>query len=138
MWYAYVIGYFCSLAAHFLIDPIANRMWECLGWKGDNDIRFRPDVWQPRVVGVVERVLYTSALLMGKGEFIGLWVAIKAAGQWKRWGEEIEIDGRFLEGRSLYQNFLIGNALSILYAATGAQLVTWIGNGCKSGIVSPA
>jgi hypothetical protein len=50
------------------------------------------------VIGLVERVLYTAFLQIGQAQFIGFWLAIKVAGQWKRWGELTEIDGRILEG----------------------------------------
>ena len=120
MWLAHFVGYTYSvLVGNALISLVSDRMWRCLGWKGPGDRQFRPDAWQPRVVGVVERALYTAALQTGQGDFIGFWLAVKAAGQWKRWGESVE-------GRSIYQNFLIGNGLSIAYAATGAQLIRWV------------
>jgi len=129
MWYAYVIGYgFAVIIGHFLIKLVADRMWKALGWKGPEDTIFRPDVWQPQVIGVVERTLYTASLQIGIGEFIGFWLAVKVAGQWNRWGEEKEYEGRPLHGRSIYQNFLIGNGLSILYSAVGFKLIEWLTN----------
>ncbi len=63
--------------------------------------------WPPVFVGLCEAVLYPTSFLFGKPEFIGVWLAIKAAGNWKLWQVDVE-------GRIRFQLFLIGNALSIL------------------------
>lgn len=124
MWYAQVIGYlFAVVVGYSLIKLVGDPMWELIGWKkADNG--FRPDKWQPLVVGVVERVLYVATLQAGRGEFIGVWLALKVAGQWRRWSQPAEPG--IPEGRSIYQNFLIGNGLSILYALVGFKLIEWI------------
>lgn len=140
MWYASVIGYaFAILIGTILTKPVVDCMWDCLGWKLVKDTNFRPDNWQPKVIGVVERTLYVAVLQIGKGEVIGFWLALKVAGQWKRWGEEKEFEGHLLHGRSVYQNFLIGNALSILYAFEGYKIINWITYGqILESIIFPA
>jgi len=56
-------------------------------------------------VGFAEAILYPTALLVGQPEFIGVWLALKVAGQWKEWKAGYE-------GRApRFNRFLIGSAL---------------------------
>jgi hypothetical protein len=59
-------------------------------------------------------------LEIGKGELIGVWLALKAAGQWQVWKEATS------EGRATYQVFLIGSGLSVLYAGAGFKIIGWM------------
>jgi len=140
IWFSQTIGYaFAVVVGGLATKLVSDRMWECLGWKKHiNPDNFRPDVWQPRVTGIVERVLYVATLQVGKGEFIGFWLALKVAGQWSRWTKESEPGGNGPQGRSIYQNFLIGNALSVLYALVGFKLIEWLSSGAlaRSLVVS--
>ena len=74
------------------------------------------------IVGLLERFLYTTTWLMGKeaSAFIGIWLVLKTAGQWGRWGEE--------EGRAIYNVFLVGSALSLIFGVLGALLIKWLAN----------
>lgn len=127
MWYANAIGYiFAVFVGDFAIRKISDRMWQCLGWSKSETPNIRPDVWQPRLTGIVERVLYVAAFQVGKPEFIGVWLALKVAGQWTRWSKEPNTGENVPQGRSIYQNFLIGNALSVIYALVGFKLIEWI------------
>jgi hypothetical protein len=78
------------------------------------------DAWSPAVVGLCEGVLYPLSLAIGKGEFIGVWLAIKVAGQWARWSGD-PVDGTTFDldalnqGRRRFNAFLVGNALSIMF-----------------------
>lgn len=128
MWYAQVIGYFFAVViGDLLIKLVVDRLWECIRPKQlDDPQKYRPDKWQPRLVGVIERVLYVATLQFGKGEFIGFWLALKVAGQWTRWSKEPQTGEKIPHGRSIYQNFLIGNALSVLYAFVGFRVIEWI------------
>ena len=79
------LGYiFAVVIGHFFIRWIVDEMWKETGWDGTN-YDDRPGYYQPRLVGLIERVLYLGSLQMGKPEFIGLWLALKVAGQWNRW-----------------------------------------------------
>lgn len=91
------------------------------------------NLWPPAIMGVCESIMYPMALFFGKLEFIGVWLAIKVAGQWSRWNpvpqggsaseENVE---RSNEGRRRYAAFLVGNALSIMAACiTWAALKMW-------------
>ena len=65
---------------------------------------------------------------MAKPEFIGVWLALKVAGQWQQWSEDkpYREGGPTIVGRQLFNIFLIGNALSITYAVVGAQAIGWL------------
>ena len=60
-----------------------------------NDARKRINSYPPAIVGLCEAVLYPSSFLMGKPEFIGVWLALKV-------------------GRRRFNRFLVGNALSVI------------------------
>jgi len=124
--WSYIIGYlFAVVIAHLPISWVVDQMWECIGWTKKTSNSIRPEYWQPGVLGCVERFLYAASFQLGKPEFIGVWLALKVAGQWKRWGEDQEYEGRLIAGRAIYNIFLIGNALSVSYAVIGAKLVEW-------------
>lgn len=72
-----------------------------------NDAKKRINSYPPAIVGLCEAVLYPSSFLMGKPEFIGVWLALKVAGQWKMWQDN-------QVGRRRFNRFLVGNALSVI------------------------
>lgn len=82
-----------------------------------------PDIWSSTFVGLCESVMYPTALLVGKSEFIAFWLAIKVAAGWLRWtgidtnrskqgGKLTDLN----EARRHFNRFLVGNALSIMAA----------------------
>ncbi|MEX2030541.1 MAG: hypothetical protein WD906_06185 [Anaerolineales bacterium] len=86
--------------------------------------------WRAGVVGFVERTLYTTAFLMAIPEFIAVWLALKVAGQWERWKQDWSSKGRSTElkakkdtSRAMYSGYLLGNALSLTFGATGAVMI---------------
>ncbi len=127
---SYVVGFLYALfVGHFFIELVLGRITFI------SDIVFQreelervdityPEGWrlkyQPKLIGFIERTLYMSALIYGRGEFIAIWLGLKVAGGWKRWQHE-------KYGRYLYSSSLIGN-LSVLYALVGFMLakgLTW-------------
>ena len=64
-------------------------------------------------LGIVERGLYTTALLIGAPSWIAVWLALKVAAQWKRWQSD---------ERASYNVFLIGNAISVAFGILGAWI----------------
>ncbi|MFH1230693.1 MAG: hypothetical protein V1709_04265 [Planctomycetota bacterium] len=75
----------------------------------------RADFYGPSLIGVCEHILYPIALIKGIPEFIGVWLALKVAGQWKRWSPDDRDLTKADDGRRLFNKFLIGNALSIMF-----------------------
>jgi hypothetical protein len=79
--------------------------------------------------------MYPMAFFFGKPEFIGVWLAVKVAGQWVRWkgdvGQPQASDSfdleRLNEGRRRFNGFLVGNSLSIISGAvTWGALKIWV------------
>ncbi len=119
LWWHYVIGYaFSLIAGSLLIGIVINRAW-------DEFPISRPYSWHPAAIGLLERSLFTSAYLLDQGEFIAVWLAIKAAGQWNRWAEDVkDSNGKVLvPGRSIYNVFILGAGLSVIYGVVGALLI---------------
>ena len=124
--YSIPVGYlFAILIGHFFVRLVTDAMWKETGWDGKS-YDDRPAYYQPRLVGIIERALYVMSFQIGKPEFIGLWLALKIAGQWHRWGAGSIVSGRKIEGRVFYNIFLVGSGLSIIYAATGAKLIEFL------------
>ena len=52
---------------------------------------------------------------------------MKVAGQWTQWStDQVLEDGRRLNGRAVFHIFLLGNALSIVFAFLGFQTSRWL------------
>lgn len=66
----------------------------------------RENFFPPAIIGLFESVMYPIFILVGKPEYIGGWLALKVAGNWKRWQEDDEARRRFYK-------FLIGNLFTI-------------------------
>ena len=125
--WSHFLGAAClGVVAHHLVVFSAARIAGGL-LKIDSD--FTPtDRLAPALTGLCEAVLYPAALFLGKPEFIGVWLAIKVAGQWVRWsgtptGAEASV-ATLNRGRRLFNRFLIGNAISVL-----AGLALWFALG---------
>ncbi len=71
------------------------------------------DHFQTFILGVMELSIYPILLIANKPEYIGGWLALKTLPQWSRWTEE----------RWVYNRFLIGNALIIVYSYFVARWV---------------
>jgi hypothetical protein len=91
------------------------------------------DYLSAALIGISESIMYPITILIGKPEFIGFWIAAKAAGNWIQWtgerptarekdgnkeetNEEIKHMGTVYEGFRRFSRFLIGSAFSILWA----------------------
>ena len=107
-WQPYIWGYlFSLLGGHLAVQAIIRPLY------GEQNEGTDPTV----VVGYVERVLYTSAVLLDVPSVIGFWLAIKVIGNWK--------DPDRTKPRSLINTFLAGTVVSLLYGTVGGQTVVW-------------
>lgn len=128
-------GYiFAVIAGHFAISKYIDRLWFLIGWQTSNPDE-RPAHYLAYLLGIIERSLYFAALLANKPEFVGIWLALKVAGQWNRWGEKAKIGTVELEGRVFYNIFLIGSGLSIAYAFVGANIFMSMGKHEDKGYI---
>jgi hypothetical protein len=67
------------------------------------------------LVGIVERILYVYALVYCFPEWIIFWLTFKVAVTWRWRSAEDQVIGHNI--------FLIGNALSIIFALLGAWII---------------
>ena len=126
-WISYVFGYFFAvIIGHWCISWIVSTLWGASGWLEDN--RVRPFGYSPSLVGLVERTLYLISLQLAHPEFIAVWLAMKVAGQWKRWEEGATIRSTSIPGRAFYNFFLIGTGFSIAYSAAGYAIIYSLNN----------
>ena len=85
------------------------------------------------VIGFLESLLFTIAIIVGYPVFIGAWLAFKVAAKWQTWAyvirlseldaedlasDEFEVRARF--GTWLHARFIIGVLLNILISVIGA------------------
>ena len=118
MWHIFVLGYgFSLVVGHYIVKLNVDSLWKKIG-SGDTIIRHP---WHPAFIGMIERVMYTSCVLLGWQNFIAVWLALKAVPQWRLWTEGI----KDLQGRAIFNIFLIGNALSVIYGVAGGLIVKW-------------
>jgi len=126
-WYALLLGYgFPVLVGVLLMKNVVERLWECIIPRGASQTNSRPETWQPRVLAFLESVLYIAFLQLGQAWFIGVWMAFKIAGHWKRWGDSGDEKTMKPPGYVVYNVFLIGNGLLIVFAYVGYKLIGWI------------
>lgn len=118
------LGFLVSvIVGHFAIRFAAREMWLAVDLDPDAQ-PLRPSPWQPEALGLVERSLFTAAILTGFEAFVAVWIALKTAAQWTSWGVDHEgmRTGRTVTGREVYVNFMLGTGLSVAFAATGAYV----------------
>ena|SRR3989338_6775137 len=127
----YLIGYIvaCSLSFIF-IDLIYQELWrEIKDELEDKDHKLHR--WYGAIIGLLEQVMYITAILLDKFEFIGIWLAFKVIGRWERSRIEFEQNsnkGKLgkLQTHAIYSIFTIGNALSIIYSVVGWKIICWL------------
>lgn len=112
----YVLGYVFSVCiGDFLCQMILEH--------GYTDTPKENNIY-PRIVGWIERFLYTTAFLIGQTNFVAIWFGLKVASRWEAAKLEKNEKSETKKYRE-YQEFLIGNGLSLLYAATGWKIIKW-------------
>ena len=129
----HIVGYLYSLLiGTWLIYYLADYTGKAIGEFKEGEY-YR---WTASMVGVTERLLYTSAILFSKLEFIGIWFLLKVASQWRRWGEKDKTiktenandeKGAYRE-RANFNSFLINTGLSLAYGVLGGEIIIWLKN----------
>jgi len=126
-YYAYGV-----IVAHFMISGVVAQMWAILREEAKREPQpivststpsqaaLRTYPWQTAVVGISERTLYIASVQVGRPEFIALWLTLKTVARSRRWTQESSVPGR-----AIYNNFLAGNAMSILYSLVAAGGIEW-------------
>jgi uncharacterized integral membrane protein len=107
---ALVLGFaFSTLGGHLLVRFVVGLLRKRIATDRDPT----PEIFTS-VQGMVERVLYTGSLYSGQPALVGVWLVLKTASQFKRWGA--------MPGHMI---FLVGSGLSLIYAAVGARMIEW-------------
>lgn len=106
-----VLGVFAwtTVASHFIVIRVQRGLRKAFQLDVSslsNPIAHRPST----LIGILESVMFPVAFLIGKSEFIGLWLTLKVAIGWKEWSDLGH------PGRSRFYLFLIGTALVIGFA----------------------
>jgi hypothetical protein len=129
--WSYFFGYIFACGGSFIfIRIIYNELWkEIKEESADRDHSLH--LWYGQVIGIVEGIMYVTAFLLDKWEFIGIWLAFKVVGRWERSRIEFQqkkkrgILGK-LETHAIYSIFTIGNALSLVYAFFGYKIIRYL------------
>lgn len=109
MLWAYILGFGFSVSVGLLIGFVTDTM---RGGETDRE-------WQKRLEGSVEQVLYTSSVIIGQAVLIAAWLGIKTAAQWQGWTQRKDLSDKYL------CPYFVGNALSVVVAITGANMIEW-------------
>lgn len=127
-WFWYGVGFgFSALVGGWLIKPLLHEMHGKVNAyvRGTNPQyhiglrEIRPFTSFPTICGYIERPLYTASWLIGRPEFIGVWLVVKMAARWT-------LPKDPLDSRHRYYPVLVGNLLSVLYGVVGAIVIKWL------------
>lgn len=127
--------YLVSIAlTNFLVAILVSRLknWLVLDEQASPVTNTRASA----LVGLCESILYPTAFISERFEFVGVWLAIKGVSQWAGWKEDpeqtcqkVEVggDSKAFRARRRFNAFLVGNALSLMAAGvTWAALKIWV------------
>ena len=73
--------------------------------------------------GYLEIILYGGSFLVGKPEFVILWIGVKTALKWDRKPKQEQVLND-TDRRGMYHSFLLGTALNIIFGFISACFVT--------------
>ena len=127
----YLAGFcFSIIGGAISIWVATGALWKSIGRPRNRaDEELHPDPQLPAQVGVLERSLYTASILVGKEQFIAVWLALKMIPKWS-WYRPSRGNGRNgtsdttkePSDRSVFNIYLIGNGLSIAYGVAGGLI----------------
>lgn len=108
----FVIGGISDLLVNFVIGNI----WSNKSLKVDNKLisDLKKVSWLPRTVGIFERIIFTTSFIIGKYEYVAIWLGLKVVGSWKDNSNENKKKTKSNLWRIRENIFLIGTALSLI------------------------
>jgi len=126
-WCRIILGFvFSVVVGHFLLWLLIEKvLWPCAEKKqtlAEKRKPIRQKVHLSWLVGVVERLLYTSALIIGAWQWVGIWLALKVIARWQQSPQndpEIQRAPTILDSSNIW---LIGTGLSVLFGFVGAWI----------------
>jgi hypothetical protein len=114
------IGYAYSIFAGVIFVRCFSRLaYEKIGEYNPKD-SLKSFRWTANLVGILERIIYTSSIIFGVQSFIPIWLGVKIISQWKK--------GEIENGRAMFNIYLIGTGLSLAYGSAGGQIILWLRN----------
>lgn len=75
------------------------------------------------LLGYLERFAFTMAIYFNMSAFVGIWLGIKFIGRWSPEGFHVENPDDKKKAPAAINIFLIGNLVSLLFAALGAYIM---------------
>lgn len=132
--YAIIVG---SILIKFIMDELKEKI-RYLPFAFSNEDKLAYG-WYAQGVGVFDLILYISAMLIGKYEFIAIWLAFKVAGRWesarlekdsieddiKEASKKKSLNLHLIINNALYNIFTIGNALVLIWAGATYKSITY-------------
>jgi len=91
---------------------VQKYLWPKLIREGENVPHL--DHSPTEILGLVERLLYMTALMVGASQFVGVWLVVKAAVRWR----QVKEDTEYGTGTDII--WLTGTGLNLLTAFVGA------------------
>ena len=113
----FLIGYvFSAFVGHLIVSWAVGSLWQASGEKEYDSLRPPAPIrfWH----GVMERIIYTSVVVLGKPEGIAVWLAFKAIMRWRI----RENHPAHISGSNIY---MIGTALNVAIGVIGAFIAKW-------------
>jgi hypothetical protein len=108
IWYA--VGFGFSLFAGLLIWYTHKYLY----YKFHKD---QSTGWRSSYTGLVERGLYTGALLADYPAFVGIWLTLKSVSHWERFKADAKLGNG--EATAKFNGYFVDTGLSIAYGFAG-------------------
>ncbi len=127
-----IIAYGISIyIGHLIVFPISDDAYFITLKEKYEQWEIGPHRWTSICVGILERIIITTSLIFGVTGVLAIWYGIKIISKVNVWNEEKKDDARnetvkHGRGRALFNIYLIGTALSLIYGAFGAQVFYWL------------
>lgn len=116
---AIAIGYAYSVfIGHFLLSWFSRTAR--LPGESLDDQEDITQPWTKDLVGMIDRVIYTSSILFDAKEFIVVWLAFSIAAQWKKWETARN------KTDATFNLFVIGTGLSLIHGVLGGLIANWL------------
>ena len=130
LWFRYSIGFvFSTLIGGVMTGYLVGNMQQEITdyiqkeYPGMSNERIRPFYWFSEVFGYVEIPMYTASYLLGKPEFIAVWLGVKILARWSLPRTE---EDKITDSRHRYYPVLVGNLLGVVYGVAGALVIRWL------------
>lgn len=126
---AIAAGYiFAILVGHWATSSLMRTAWRGVTAGLGSTASPNPHAEHPAALGLLERTLYMAAWQLGAKEFLGLWLALKVAGGWKSWAEDLPCGTGRIPGRTTFTLFLLGAGTSLAFGVAGALISDLLDN----------